>query len=334
MFLMPLEVAWNATVTWRGGDLLCRVMAFFRIFGLFLSSFVLVCLAVDRYMAVRFPMQSLSGVRRSRQMIALSWILSVFCSSPQVVFFQVEHHPVFTWYTQCVVYSSLPTKTHTFAYFLFGMFFTYLGPFIIILILYCGIVIELIKRHKESKGQMNSRNGGDGLRRSGIGNIGKAKEKALKMTAVIIIVFFVCWTPYFLISLWYFIDEDSFSQLDPKINKALFFFACTNSTANPVVYGIFRLKSNTDTLRRDNNGGTLRQGISGESLCQRHLHSNNSFRMSEVTQDQSVTIYTPRKSTINVSIMQQPKESQGCNLAVTASTSNHAIKGVLTPSYV
>jgi gonadotropin-releasing hormone receptor len=46
--MMPLEIVWAATVSWRGGDLLCRIMAFFRIFGLFLSSFVLVCLAIDR----------------------------------------------------------------------------------------------------------------------------------------------------------------------------------------------------------------------------------------------------------------------------------------------
>ncbi len=46
--MMPLEIGWAATVQWKGGDLLCRVMAFFRIFGLYLSGFVLVCQAIDR----------------------------------------------------------------------------------------------------------------------------------------------------------------------------------------------------------------------------------------------------------------------------------------------
>ncbi|KAF4527498.1 hypothetical protein B566_EDAN015435, partial [Ephemera danica] len=45
--LMPLEIAWAATVSWRGGDALCRIMAFFRTFGLFLSSFILVCISLD-----------------------------------------------------------------------------------------------------------------------------------------------------------------------------------------------------------------------------------------------------------------------------------------------
>jgi gonadotropin-releasing hormone receptor len=45
---MPLEIAWAITVSWKGGDAMCRIMAFFRTFGLFLSSFVLVCISLDR----------------------------------------------------------------------------------------------------------------------------------------------------------------------------------------------------------------------------------------------------------------------------------------------
>lgn len=46
--MMPLEIVWAATVEWRGGDIMCRTMAFFRIFGLYLSGFCLVSLAIDR----------------------------------------------------------------------------------------------------------------------------------------------------------------------------------------------------------------------------------------------------------------------------------------------
>lgn len=46
--MMPLEIGWAATVSWRAGNLMCRVMAFFRTFGLYLSSFILVCISVDR----------------------------------------------------------------------------------------------------------------------------------------------------------------------------------------------------------------------------------------------------------------------------------------------
>lgn len=46
--IMPLEIGWAFTVQWIAGDFMCRFMMFFRTFGLYLSSFVLVCISVDR----------------------------------------------------------------------------------------------------------------------------------------------------------------------------------------------------------------------------------------------------------------------------------------------
>ena len=47
--MMPLEIIWAITVSWWAGDILCRVCSFFRIFGLFLSSNIVVCISIDRY---------------------------------------------------------------------------------------------------------------------------------------------------------------------------------------------------------------------------------------------------------------------------------------------
>ena len=47
--MMPLEIIWAATVSWWAGDFLCRVCSFFRIFGLFLSSNVVMCISIDRW---------------------------------------------------------------------------------------------------------------------------------------------------------------------------------------------------------------------------------------------------------------------------------------------
>lgn len=46
--MMPLEIGWAFTVSWEAGDFMCRLMSFLRTFGLYLSSFVLVCISVDR----------------------------------------------------------------------------------------------------------------------------------------------------------------------------------------------------------------------------------------------------------------------------------------------
>ena len=47
--MMPLEIGWAATVMWTAGDVLCRVFAFFKIFGLFLSGNILICISLDRH---------------------------------------------------------------------------------------------------------------------------------------------------------------------------------------------------------------------------------------------------------------------------------------------
>lgn len=46
---MPLEIGWAFTVEWTAGDAMCRIMMFFRTFGLYLSSFILVCISLDRF---------------------------------------------------------------------------------------------------------------------------------------------------------------------------------------------------------------------------------------------------------------------------------------------
>jgi len=84
--MMPLEIGWNATVSWNAGDGMCRFMSFFRIFGLYLSSFVLVCISLDRYHAVLNPLRMPDADRRGKIMLIFAWVASFVCSLPQVLF--------------------------------------------------------------------------------------------------------------------------------------------------------------------------------------------------------------------------------------------------------
>ena len=40
---------------------------------------------------------------------------------------------------------------------------------------------------------------------------------------------------------------ESFKQLDPRIEKTLYIFACTNSVMDPIVYGFFNLRKSQNT---------------------------------------------------------------------------------------
>lgn len=82
--MLPLETAWNVTVSWQAGDIACRVMMFFRAFGFYLSSSVLVTISLDRYFSIVHPLSLHDADRRGKIMLALAWILSTVASLPQV----------------------------------------------------------------------------------------------------------------------------------------------------------------------------------------------------------------------------------------------------------
>lgn len=75
---MPLEISWAITVVWIAGDITCRIMMFFRTFGLYLSSFILVCISLDRL--VNFS-------KMSNKCVLTSIVLMLF--SKQTVFPQI-----------------------------------------------------------------------------------------------------------------------------------------------------------------------------------------------------------------------------------------------------
>ncbi|XP_049877285.1 gonadotropin-releasing hormone II receptor-like [Pectinophora gossypiella] len=165
-------------------------------------------------------------------------------------------------YYQCVSYGSLPTERHEFAYFLVNMTLMYVAPLVSTLYCSSASLLEIIRR-------ANTAN--DKMRRSGVGILGRARARTLKMTVTIVLVFFTCWSPYYFYCLWYWIDKDSLKKLDPAIQKGMWLFSCTNSCANPIVYGVFNRnrwtwhRSATTRCR----GGSMRRGSRlpyGESM--------------------------------------------------------------------
>ncbi|KAI5725329.1 hypothetical protein M8J77_013942 [Diaphorina citri] len=81
--IMPVEITWRITVQWSFGDLWCRLFSFFRAFGLYLSSGVVVCVSLDRYFAIKYPLRAVEGQSRSRWMLVIAYAISFICSVPQ-----------------------------------------------------------------------------------------------------------------------------------------------------------------------------------------------------------------------------------------------------------
>ena len=82
--MLPMEIGWHVTVSWKAGDVGCRLLMFLRTFGFYLSSFILIAISLDRYFAVRHPLSLTDASKRGKIMLTLAWVCSAVASSPQV----------------------------------------------------------------------------------------------------------------------------------------------------------------------------------------------------------------------------------------------------------
>lgn len=174
LVMMPLEIGWHATVSWRAGDIACRVFMFFRIFGFYLSSFILVIISLDRYFAIAKPLRIHDGHSRSKILLSFAWGFSILASFPQSIIFHTEEHPDLKGYKQCVTYNFYPTKSHELAYNVFNYILIYLLPLLVIVVSYSLIILHISRRAN-----------GATLQSTGQAQIRKAKTKTLKLTVVI-----------------------------------------------------------------------------------------------------------------------------------------------------
>ena len=85
LFIMiPGEIAWRLTSDWRAGNVACKAYQFVRVFGLYASSMILVCISIDRYYAVVTPFRYSSMSARISKLLKIAWITSFIISIPQV----------------------------------------------------------------------------------------------------------------------------------------------------------------------------------------------------------------------------------------------------------
>lgn len=111
------------------------------------------------------------------------------------------------------------------------------------------------------------------LRRSGTDIIPKARMKTLKMTVVIVLSFVVCWTPYYLLGLWYWFQPDVVRLTPEYVHHALFVFGNLNTCCDPVIYGFYTPSFRADLAsccrrrRRSQGGGGANGGAAGTTAA-------------------------------------------------------------------
>ncbi|ODM91824.1 Gonadotropin-releasing hormone II receptor [Orchesella cincta] len=189
--------------------------------------------------------------------------------------YHVAQHPVYPDFHQCVTKAFLKNEPYNeLVYNIGSVSALYFIPLVVVIYTYSMILLKLYRKSKEQlvtnvkEGQSppttstppsifhsnlrtfyrklsNSSSGNDSKKTRIIlrcsenqrSTLNRACSRTLKLTLLILLMFIVCWTPYVTITLWYMLDRTGASQVDERLQEALFIMTVANSVINPFIYG-------------------------------------------------------------------------------------------------
>ncbi|KAM9324212.1 vasopressin V2 receptor [Gastrophryne carolinensis] len=220
-------------------DFLCRSIRYFQVVGMFASSYMIVAMTFDRHQAICRPMMTFKkGSARWNIPVCLAWLTSAIFSLPQIfIFSRTEVSPglydcwgnfVEPWGLKAYV-----TWTALAVFIIPALFITVCQVMIFREIhrsLYLGSERSPGSRRKGKL--IGGMNGTPAVSDMGVT---KAMSKTVRMTLAIVLIYVICWTPFFIAQLWT-------SWTGDRIHKAiqiLMILASLNSCTNPWIYTIF-----------------------------------------------------------------------------------------------
>ncbi|XP_069157503.1 gonadotropin-releasing hormone receptor [Procambarus clarkii] len=266
---LTAESIWTFTVQWVAGNFLCKLIKYLQMFSLYLSTFILVLIGVDRFTAVRYPMRRSGTQRHSGYGIIFVWVLSAVLSIPQALVFHVVRGPFYEEFYQCVTYGLYSPAWLEQVYGIFSLVCMFVLPLLVLLVTYVSTFITLHKSEKVFRSE-----------RTTLGNtcpefnrrrlLRKAKMRALRISVVIVLAFVICWTPYYMMMIIFMFTQVE-ENVAAELQSGIFFFGMSNSLVNPLIYGAFHLcrchrrKASFNLIIINRNGSNLRYRASGRN---------------------------------------------------------------------
>lgn len=237
------QLFWEITFRFYGPDFLCRIVKHLQVLGMFASTYMMVMMTLDRYIAICHPLQTLQQpTQRAHIMIGSTWLCSLVLSSPQYFIFSLSEVTPGSGVYDCWGHFVEPWGLR--AYITWMAVGIFLLPVAILVFCY-GLICRTIGRNLKYKTRRST--SGSAPERmlgrssvSSVSTISRAKLRTVKMTFVIVLAYVVCWAPFFTVQMWSVWDE-SFVWHDSE-NKAVTvvaLLASLNSCCNPWIYMIF-----------------------------------------------------------------------------------------------
>ena len=205
-------------------------------------------------------------------------------------------------FTQCTTHGSFVQHWQETLYNMFTFVCLFLLPLVIMIFCYTRILIEISSRmaRNNRKSHVHLRKNVFSktkrwcawqilyfsslvvlsrdvhLRRSH-NNIPKARMRTLKMSIVIVTSFIICWTPYYLLGLWYWLFPEKMEEtVSHSLTHMLFIFGLFNACLDPITYGLFTIHLHQGPKGRFRSANT-RTETEGNT-CLVHMNRLSSHR--------------------------------------------------------
>ncbi|KAG8445179.1 hypothetical protein GDO86_010086 [Hymenochirus boettgeri] len=232
---MPLDLyrLWQFK-PWNFGNILCKLFQFIGECCTYSTVLNITALSVERYFAICFPLKAKVVITKGRvkMVIAVLWAVSIVSAGPIFVLVGVEHdngtNPLDTNECRATEYA-IKSGLLTIMFWTSSVFFFL--PVFCLTVLYSLIGRKLWRRNRDTIGPHISMRD-------------KHNKKTVKMLAVVVFAFILCWLPFH-VGRYLFSkssEAGTFDLISQYCNLLSFVLFYLSAAINPILYNIMSKK--------------------------------------------------------------------------------------------
>ncbi|XP_074514155.1 trace amine-associated receptor 5-like [Sebastes fasciatus] len=223
LLLMPGELI-RKTSCWFFGDIMCSLYKYLSYIITFASVGVMVLISVDRYVAICDPLHYTSRitVNRVKLFVCLCWLCSVCYGSLVVKDDLTQPGRYHSCYGECLFVIDFIAGT-------VDLVLTFIVPVTVIVVLNVRVFAVAVSQARAMRSHIVAVT----LPLSVTQTANKSELKAARTLGVLVVVFLICFCPYYCFTL---ASENMTNSSNVFFVLFLFFF---NSCLNPVIYALF-----------------------------------------------------------------------------------------------
>ncbi|XP_038556343.1 trace amine-associated receptor 13c-like [Micropterus salmoides] len=223
LMLMPVEIL-RKTSCWFLGDLMCSLYIYVAYITPSASVGDMVLISVDRYVAICDPLHYTTRitVRKVKLCVCLCWFCSVFYCSLFAKYGLTQPDRYNSCYGECVIVISYIAGAA-------DLVFTFIVPITVIVVLYMRVFVVAVSQARAMRSQITAVT----LQSSVTLTTKKSELKAARTLGVLVVVFLVCFCPYYCVS---FAGDNTLNSSSASYGLSLLYL---HSCLNPVIYALF-----------------------------------------------------------------------------------------------